>query len=256
MPVYRAIRIHMPDRPGALSAISSALAAHQVDIVRLDVVSHDDSTVVDDLVLAAVSQDDIGRAIGGFYPEVSVRTFDEVSGDPSLESAAGLRAVASASDITSAREALLRGAIRVSRADNALLLSVTSAGGLEGLAVSGPVPPITAGEPFAGRWVIERGVAAAFPVADGWAPMPFQHTLSACWVAMVPMGDAVLLLASRRLNIPFYSGELERLAAYGEAAGAVLGALHAIPAAQRLPIVADTALPARAVTLAGRLPVS
>lgn len=148
MPVYRAIRIHMPDRPGALSAISSALAAHQVDIVRLDVVSHDDSTVVDDLVLAAVSQDDIGRAIGGFYPEVSVRTFDEVSGDPSLEIAAGLRAVASASEITSAREALLRGAIRVSRADNALLLSVTPAGGLEGVAVSGPVPPITAGEPF------------------------------------------------------------------------------------------------------------
>src|SRR5512143_3097134 len=99
MPAYRAIRIHMPDRPGALSAISTALAAHQVDIVRLDVVSHEGSTVVDDLVLSAASQEDIGSAIGGFHPEVSIRTFDEIIGDPALEMGTALGSVAASPSI-------------------------------------------------------------------------------------------------------------------------------------------------------------
>ena len=165
MPARRAIRIHMPDRPGALSAISSALAAHQVDIVRLDVVSHEGATVVDDLVLSAASQDDIGRAVGSFYPEVTVRTFEEVSGDSALEMGASLGSVASGATITDARTAFLRGAMRVSRADDALLLRASPSGGLETIAGLTPAPGIASSDAFAGRWVIET--PKVVQLADG-----------------------------------------------------------------------------------------
>lgn len=255
MPAYRAIRIHTPDRPGALSAISSALAAHQVDIVRLDVVSHEGATVVDDLVLAAAGQEDIGRAIGSFYPEVSVRTFDEVTGDPALQMGASLGAIAASSTIGGARESLLQGALHVSRADDAVLLRATQGRAFERISATGSAPGIGGSEPFSGRWVLERRAAAAFPVAGGWAPQAFQHTLSASWVAIAPAGALDLLVVSRRLNIPFYMGELERLATFAEAASAIIAALGDRPAFAALPAMPGTALPPRAVTLAGRLPI-
>lgn len=256
MLAQRAIRIHMPDRPGALSAISSALAAHQVDIVRLDVVSHEGATVVDDLVLAAASQDDIGRAIGSFYPEVSVRIFDEVTGDPARQMGSSLGAVASGRGVENAREALLQGALRIARADDAVLLRAAPGGGFEPMSATGAAPDIAGSEPFAGRWVLERRAAAAFPVSGGWAPQAFQHALAASWVAIAPAGGLDLLVASRRLNIPFYLGELERLATFAEAASAIMAALGDRPSFAALPAMTGTAQPPRAVTLAGRLPIA
>lgn len=256
MPEYRAIRIHMPDRPGALSAISSALAAHQVDIVRLDVVSHEGETVVDDLILSAATQEDIGRAVGSFYPEVTVRTFEHISGDPALEMGDTLRAIAAARDLAEARSALLRGAGRLARADDVVLLRSSDHGALLPIASTLTVPALEAQQAFAGRWVLERRTAAAFPVADGWAPQSFQHALASAWVAIAPSGGLDLLLTSRRLNIPFYSGELERLATFAEAANAILTAAGDRPPFSALPAAPAGALPARAVTVAKRTTVA
>jgi len=256
MPALRAIRIQMPDRPGALSAISTALAAHGVDIVRLDVVSHEGSTVVDDLLLSAASKEDIGAAIGGFYPEVIVRTFDEIAGDPALEMGAGLGHVAASVSIENARAAALTGSCRIARGDDAVLLRATESVGLNPVASTCAVPEIGASETFAGRWVLERRAAAAFPVADGWAPQPFQHAIGAAWVAIAPAGAFDLMLVTRKLNIPFYAGELERLAAFAEAAGAIMATLGDRPAFGTLPATSGTLLPQRAVTLARRLPIS
>jgi hypothetical protein len=256
MPAYRAIRIHMPDRPGALSAISAALAAHQVDIVRLDVVSHEGETVVDDLMLAASSQDDIGRAIGGFYPEVTVRTFEEHTGDPALEMGTSLGAIAASPTVDQSHAAALNGAKRIVRADDAYLLRAEEAGGLKTVAGSTSAPGILPAEPFAGRWVLERRAAAAFPVADGWAPQSFQHAIGAAWVAIAPAGAFDLLLVTRKLNIPFYTGELERLAAFAEAMSAIIAGVGDRPAFGALPTMSGDLLPPRAVTLAGRLPIT
>jgi hypothetical protein len=256
MPTYRAIRIQMPDRPGALSAISTALAAHQVDIVRLDVVSHEGDLVVDDLVLGAASQEDIGAAIAGFYPEVTVRTFDDIAGDPALEMGTTLGHVAASASVETARAAALVGATRIARCDDALLLRATAAGGLSVVSATRAAPDIEPSEPFAGRWVMERRAAAAFPVGDGWAPAPFQHAIGAAWVALAPAGAFDLILAVRHLNIPFYSGELGRLAAFAEAAGAIMAGLGDRPTFGSLPPATATLLPPRAGTLAGRLPIA
>ena len=104
--------------------------------------------------------------------------------------------------------------------------------------------------------LILAGAAAAFPVADGWAPQRFQHSLSASWVAVAPAGAFDLLVAVRKLNIPFYAGELARLSAFAEAAGAILAGLGDRPAFGALPPSTASALPPRAVTLAGRLPIA
>jgi hypothetical protein len=255
MPAYRAIRIQMPDRPGALSAISTSLAAHQVDIVRLDVVSHEGDHVVDDLILSAATQEDIGSAIAGFWPEVTVRTFEALSGDPALEMGRSLGHVAASASITTARASSLVGGTRIARADDAVLLRTDEAGGFSILAATSSVPEIAAPEPFAGRWVIERRAAAAFPVADGWAPQAFQHALGAAWVAIAPAGAFDLMVATRKLNIPFFSGELERLAAFAESAGAIMAGVGDRPAFSSLPASTGAALPPRSVTLVTRLPV-
>ena len=256
MPVHRAIRIQMPDRPGALSSISTALAAHQVDIVRLDVVSHEGEMVVDDLLVAAACQEDIGGAIGGFHPEVSVRTFEETAGDPALEMGTALGQVAASASIENARDAALMGAVRIGRADDAVLLRCTESGGLAVVGSTSPAPDVGGGEQFAGRWVLENRAAAAFPVTDGWAPQGFQHALSPAWAAIASAGALDLLLATRKLNIPFYAGELARLAAFAEAAGAIIAGLGGGPRFGSLPWGTGTVLPPRAVTVAGRLLIS
>lgn len=256
MSVQRAIRIQMPDRPGALSSISTALAAHQVDIVRLDVVSHEGEMVVDDLLLAAACQEDIGGAIGGFHPEVSVRTFEETAGDPALEMGTALGHVAATASIENARAAAVAGAVRLGRADDAVLLRSTETGGLMVVASTNPAPGLEGGEQFAGRWVLENRAAAAFPVTDGWAPQRFQHALSPAWAAIASAGAFDLLLATRKLNIPFYAGELARLAAFAEAAGAIMAGIGDRPPFGSLPQATGTVLPPRAVTVAGRLAIS
>ncbi|MGE3076805.1 MAG: ACT domain-containing protein [Dehalococcoidia bacterium] len=255
MPAFRAIRIQMPDRPGALSAISAALAAHQVDIVHLDVVSHGQGAVVDDLVLSAPTAEDIGAAIGSFYPEVIVRTFDDISGDPALEMGASLGKVAVAASLGAAHSAAVSAVRRIARADEALLLGLTQGGGMAVLANSVAVPVIAPAEPFAGYWALQNRAGVAFPVADGWAPQRFQHALSAAWVAIVPTSPSELMLAVRKLNIPFYPGELERFAAFGAAAGAIFSRLDPAPAetSQALPPIT---LPPRAVTSAKSITVA
>jgi hypothetical protein len=256
MTAFRAIRIQMPDRPGALSAISASLAAHQVDIVHLDVVSHEAGTVVDDLVLSASTVEDIGAAIGGFYPEVIVRTFDEISGDPVLEMGNALCQIAASPTMAAARDVALSGAKRIARADEVVLLGSTESGSLPVLASTTPAPGIEASEAFAGRWVLESGSAAAFPVSDGWAPQHFQHALSASWVALVPGDGSGLVVAIRKLNIPFYAGELERLAAFGAAAGAMAVRFGEPSRSTSRGAAPAVNLPPRSITLRTGLPVT
>jgi hypothetical protein len=253
---YRSIRIQMPDRPGALSAISTALAANTVDIVRLDVVSREGATVVDDLFLTASSQDEIGAAVGSFHGDVTVRTFDGQSGEPTIEMGAGLLEVATAPTLAAARLAAAEGARRLGRADLAVLLRATSDGGYEWDGGPGELPAIGDSEAFVGRWALQRRAAIAFPVADGWAPVRVQHALEAAWVAIAPFDAFGLLLVARKLNIAYFTGELERLSAFADAAAAILQCKGERSSHVALPAGREETLPARAITLAGRVAVN
>ncbi len=246
MGVVRTIRVTMPDRPGALAAVTTALAAHRVDVVRIDVVSHDGDVVVDDLVLRAARAEDIGEAIGGFWPEVAVRTFETPAGDPALEMGRAIAAVTGAQGGVEARRKLARAVTAVLRAEGGVVLRALETGaivpvaGLPATAVVGP------SEGFAGRWVLAHRCAAAFPAAEGWAPAEFAAHARAAWVAMAPLGGDEVVAALRQANIPYCRGELERLETLARAVAPVLGSAGAVPEAA---IAAVDGLPPRAVTV-------
>ena len=229
MPVYASARIRMTDRPGALSAIGAALAANGVDIVRLDVVSHEGTSVIDDLYLAAASQADIDRALGSFFTDVVVERLAGAGTDVVLDLGSALGRVASAPGMVEARQAALMGALVFIHAQAGALLELREDGAFETVAPPGQADPIPPGAGFAGRWVLRNRQAAAFPADSGWAPGPFREKLGHGMVAVAPCGAAGLLAVSRE-GAGFYSGELERLLVYADAAGAILALKAGAPA--------------------------
>ena len=113
MSVFRSVRVQMKDRPGALSALGAALAALSVDIVRLDVVSHEGDLVVDDLYLRAAADSDIDLAVAGFMDATSVTTFTGFASDPSRKMAERLREITAASGLPAAWSATAAGALEI-----------------------------------------------------------------------------------------------------------------------------------------------
>jgi hypothetical protein len=249
MPAYRSIRIQMPDRPGALSAISTALAVHGVDIVRLDVVSHPSGDVVDDLFLSGPSQEVIGQAVGSFQPDVIVRTFDQVSGDPALEMGLGLTEAARAPSPAAALEAVRSHGLVVGRADTAATARATPDGGFSFTAGPAGNSTIAADERFAGRYALARQEPIAFPADNDWAPGSVQTAMQAAWVAVAPLGPFDLLILCRQLNIAYLPDELERIGVFAEAVGAVLQLRGDIPGSGSMHVVSEPELPRRAVTM-------
>lgn len=270
MVAFRSIRVQMPDRPGALSTLSTALAAHAVDIVRFDVVSSDGDTVIDDLYLSAPSQEMIGSAIASFRPDVLVRTFESEPREPARVLADGLIAAASAVTTADAAAATAEGARLLARADVAALLRATPSGNIEVLAGPEGLPDLAASDPFAGWWVLEKQSAIAFRATAGlrwrgeneawsWAPAHFQQALSSAWLTLTPCGPTNILLTGRTLNIAYYAGELARLQAYADGVASVLqlrgevatdvptrsGAGQLPPRAVIFGAAADTHLPVR-----------
>lgn len=249
MPAYRSIRIQMPDRPGALSAISTALAVHGVDIVRLDVVSHVGDDVVDDLFLSGSSQDAIGQAIGSFQPDVIVRTFDGNSGDPALEMGLGLTAAARAATAQEAIESVRSHGLVLGRADTASVARATPDGGFTFLAGPASTAAIAADETFPGRYALARQEPLAFPAEGDWAPGQVQTAMQAAWVAMAPIGPFDLLVLCRQLNIAYLPDELERIGIFAEGAGAILQLRGHIAGSGTIKAAATPELPRRAVTM-------
>jgi hypothetical protein len=253
MPVYRSIRIQMPDRPGALSAVSTALAVQGVNIVRLDIMGHDGDSVVDDLLLSGPDLESIGRAIGSFQPDVTVRTFDEAGGDPTLMLGEGILAAAAARDRSQALDAVLQHARVLARADRALLSAAQPDGRLQfTFDGSGAVTTIESETPFVGRWALHRETAMAIPLRAGWAPEAVEAALSDAWLAIAPIGPFDLLLLTRSLNIPFLRDELERIAMFAEMAGAVLRLRGELSASGSMAAGREAPLPERTLTLGER----
>lgn len=250
MPVYRSIRIQMPDRPGALSAISTALAVQGVDIIRLDIVGHNGGMVVDDLLVAGPSQEAIGQAIGSFQTDVVVKTFEDTGGDPTLTMADGLMGVARSPNGSAALESTMAHARKLGRADAVFVAAAREDGGLVLQdALRAPLAEVPSDDPFVLRWILHRQTAAAFTMDDGWAPANVRGELAGAWVALAPLGAFHVLLLTRMLNIPFLRDELERIASFAEVAAAVLRLRGDVPASGSMPAGKEMALPAGALTL-------
>ena len=220
MTAHRSIRIRMADRPGALSAIGAALAAQRVDIIRLDVVSHEDGAVVDDLFLAAHDESAIDRATASFYGDVEVHALQGFSGDPVTGMALALGGVGAAVNVRDALGALANGVRRFLPSDTVAVLRRGTDGGYDILIGAPGLPTVRADEPFAFRDLV---VATELASREPWAPPGFVAAFGGARVAAVPCGAAGLLLVGRTEPLAFYRGELERAAAYATAAASIAG---------------------------------
>lgn len=219
MEVIRSVRVYLPDRPGALSAVTAALASHGVNILRLRVVSNDEGVAVDDLELAAGTTHEIETAMAAFPPDVSAITLGAGLGDPVLAATRGLGAVATAPNRGIAEQRLAGWALSVLRADAASLVAVTESGARH---VSGAAfaPPASALLHMMGT-VLEDRDALTVEAPSSADAFPFLG-FGAAHAAFAPCGESRLLVAGRRLAVPFAPGELERFAAFSEAAGHIL----------------------------------
>lgn len=222
MPETQVIRISMPDKPGALSQVCLALAAHQVDITHLDVVSAQDGMVVDDLTLVAETLADIRKAVTSFRREVAVMVLPGTPGDPVFELGGALAALASAPNLASGLQQVMNGCQRFIRADEAFVQSLDPAGEVATIASARPLPGVAASDTFAGRALLSPPMAATFAGASDWAPASLRVALGASVVAMAPLGSSAILGAIRISPIPFTAGEMRRMALFSGAASAIL----------------------------------
>lgn len=216
------IRISMPDRPGALSQVCLALAAHSVDITHLDVVSAASGVVVDDLTLQAESAADLQKAIASFRREVTVMALPGNPGDPVTELGMAVAAMATASGLPASLTQVMTGCQRFIRADEAFVVALDASGAATPVMSARPLPSVLPGDPFAGRAVLTPAIAATFAGASDWAPAPLRVALGASVVAMAPLGRSAVLAATRVAPIPFTAGEMRRLALFSGAASAIL----------------------------------
>lgn len=219
MEIIRSIRVYLPDRPGALSAVTAALASHGVNILRLRVVSNDDGVAVDDIELAAGAAHEIDAAMSAFPPDVTALVLGAGLGDPVLAATRGLGAVASAPNRGIAEQRLAGWALSVLRADAASLIAVDESGAnhISGAACA---PPSAALRHLMGT-VLAGGAPLTVEAPSSVDAFPFLG-FGAAHAALAPCGPSRVLVAGRRLAVPFAPGELERFAAFSEAAGYIL----------------------------------
>jgi hypothetical protein len=198
------LRIALPDRPGALGSVATALGTVGADIVSLDVVERSADRAVDDLVVelplggladALVSA---AASVPGVRV-VSIRPYAAMV-DPYRELEL-LDAIVA--DPIDADPILADGLVRIFRAGWCLVVSFTGANTAKVDAASQAAPEQTE-LPFSGP--IRR--ATGFATLPQWAPQPW-HTLGT-ELAVSPLGERAVLVG--RPAMAWLPAEVARLA--------------------------------------------
>jgi hypothetical protein len=209
------VRLRLADRPGTLAAVTSHLASHRVDVLRLDVVDRGSGSAVDDLLVSADGLDDALATLGPLAIVLGRRSGADLR-DPGLAMAAACEAVASARTGPAAYTQIVWAALGLVVAEAGLLFANREPG------VIAVVGSSVAGLPAVLESSGNSLVASAFfcgqaLTADGripWAPESLRERLPAGAVAVVPGGPPGLALALVRADhSPFVAVELDRLAA-------------------------------------------
>jgi hypothetical protein len=210
------LRIALPDRPGALGSVASALGAVGGDIVNLDVVERSADRAVDDLVIdfphggLADVLITAAASVEGVYVE-SIRPYAAVL-DPYRELELLDSLVAAPDD---AATLLCEGVVRVFRAGWSLILGPAEPGA-DGV----PVTATSTAAPQVDRldvpWPNDK--AAAFDELPLWAPHSW-HTVGT-ELAWCPVGRRALMAG--RPAMRWLPAEVARLAHLCGIAGDVL----------------------------------
>ena len=203
------LRLVLPDRPGALGAVASALGGVGADILSVDVIERSPGSAVDDFVVELPSDKlaDSLVSAAATVPGVQVESIRPYAGqiDPhrELELLDGL-----AQDPDSALQLLADGVARVFRAGWALVLAPPVAGQARVLARGGAAPELTS---VSAPWW-PPAPTRPVPNDDDWVPSDWQRLGTE--LAVTPLGDSALLIGRPALRwLPSELVRLQHLAA-------------------------------------------
>ena len=203
-----ALRLSLPDRPGVLGAVATAMGRADMDITELDVVECDDGISVDDVWVETELDPWRVRAVCEAVAGVVVEALTLAPAPDALCSDAAL-AAAVAEGGGAAADVLVTGVPATLGATWAVVV-VEGPGGLEVEARSAVAPPVPAGLrlPFLPLQHPRR-----FPQAQWMPPQWRPDAGDRIELAGVPLGGPVSSLLIARINGPrFRPVELQRLA--------------------------------------------
>ena len=203
------LRLTLPDRPGALGAVATALGAVGADILSVDVIERAPGSAVDDFVVE-VPPDQLADSLvtaAATVPGVHVESIRPYAGqlDPHRELEL-LDALGRTPD--SSLWVLADGVARVFRAGWALVLAQPVAGQARVLASGGAAPELPS---VPAPWW-PPAPARPLSVDEDWAPSDWSRLGTE--LAVTPLGDLALLIGRPALRwLPSELVRLQHLAA-------------------------------------------
>jgi hypothetical protein len=211
------LRLQLPDRPGSLGAVATALGAIGADILSVDVVERGSGLAVDDLVVELPS---------GRLPDVLITAAESVAGVEVdavrpyagvLDTHRELELVEQVAAAPHGLATLIDGLPRIVRAGWAIVIADVN-GHPERVAASSAAPLTTAAVlPW---WPLHR--AAIFDGEESWVPEPWREL--ATELAATPLGGSDRAVLVGRPGGPmFRAAEVARLQHLVGIAAVVLG---------------------------------
>lgn len=207
------IRLTVPDRPGSLGLVASAIGCAGADVVQLEVLSSENGRAVDDVHVTVHDGGHLDRlvrslgAVAGVGVEGVLHSPPPVTGHAELELVARVLAAPARALIT-----LVDGVCAAVGADWAVVLGATAEGSLDTVVLAG----VSAPEPDS----LPGGLAAGLPLRLGTPRLAGPDGTRYGGAAVVPLGNAPLaLLVVRQAGPAFHRSELWRLAELGRIAG-------------------------------------
>lgn len=203
------LRLVLPDRPGALGAVASALGTAGADILSVDVIERAPGRATDDFVVElppdklADSLVSAAATVEGVTVE-SIRPYaGQIDPHRELELLEAL-----GSDPESSLRVLADGVARIFRAGWALVLSAPVAGQAQVLARGGAAPELAS---VPAPWW-PPGPTRPLASDDGWVPSDWSRLGTE--LAVTPLGKAALLVGRPALRwLPSELVRLQHLAA-------------------------------------------
>ncbi|MCU1658095.1 MAG: Amino acid-binding domain protein [Pseudonocardiales bacterium] len=203
------LRILLPDRPGALGAVASALGAVGADILSVDVIERSPGSAIDDIVIE-LPPDRLADSLvsaASTVPGVQVESIRPYAGqiDPHRELELLENLAAHPSEPL---KVLTDGVTRIFRAGWSLVLDAPAGGHARVLAACGAAPEV---DTLPTPWWPPRPARAL--EADGdWAPADWSRLGTE--LAVAPLSDGALLVGRPALRwLPAELLRLQHLAA-------------------------------------------
>src|SRR3954447_6528513 len=211
----RLVRLRLADPPRGLAEVTEVFAAHDVDVLRLEIVAQEDGWATDDFLVKGKKVREALRVLGA-TDGISVLTCrDGVDlPDPGMAMAAACALVSFANSRRHAFRQLVHAALSLVFAE-AAVVSILTDDSLRPVAstVSG-LPPAPAEQASLLLSALHSGQSLS---ADGrvpWTSAPgWRERLPKGTVACIPGGPGLVLTLVRRDDTPFVDAELSRLAA-------------------------------------------